>query len=67
MENTSSEVTVSEAINLKDNPVVGDEIRDEIPPVEMGRIAAQSAKQVILQKVREAERDMQYLYGCINL
>jgi N utilization substance protein A len=31
-----------------------------VPPVEMGRIAAQSAKQVILQKVREAERDRQY-------
>ena len=60
VENTSSEVTVSEATSLKDNPEVGDEIRDEIPPVEMGRIAAQSAKQVILQKVREAERDMQY-------
>ncbi|MEL6487989.1 MAG: transcription termination factor NusA, partial [Pseudomonadota bacterium] len=41
-------------------PQVGDEIVDEVPPVEMGRIAAQSAKQVILQKVREAERDKQY-------
>ncbi|PZX18929.1 NusA antitermination factor [Palleronia aestuarii] len=41
-------------------PSVGDEIVDEVPPVEMGRIAAQSAKQVILQKVREAERDRQY-------
>ena len=40
--------------------MVGDEIRDEIPPVEMGRIAAQAAKQVILQKIREAERDVQY-------
>jgi N utilization substance protein A len=39
---------------------VGDVIVDEIPPVELGRIAAQSAKQVILQKVREAERDRQY-------
>jgi N utilization substance protein A len=33
---------------------------DEVPPVDLGRIAAQSAKQVILQKVREAERDRQY-------
>ncbi len=41
-------------------PQPGDQIRDEVPPVEMGRIAAQSAKQVILQKVREAERDRQY-------
>ncbi len=42
------------------DPELGDEIVDEVPPVEMGRIAAQSAKQVILQKVREAERDRQY-------
>jgi len=41
-------------------PEDGDELIDEVPPVEMGRIAAQSAKQVILQKVREAERDRQY-------
>ncbi|MEM1375185.1 MAG: transcription termination factor NusA [Pseudomonadota bacterium] len=37
-----------------------DELIDEVPPVDMGRIAAQSAKQVILQKVREAERDRQF-------
>ena len=41
-------------------PQVGDEFHEVVPPVEMGRIAAQSAKQVILQKVREAERDRQY-------
>src|SRR6056297_2595051 len=41
-------------------PQVGDEFHEAVPPVEMGRIAAQSAKQVILQKVREAERDRQY-------
>ena len=42
------------------DPKVGDEIVDEVPPVDLGRIAAQSAKQVILQKVREAERDRQF-------
>ena len=41
-------------------PQVGDMFQEEVPPVEMGRIAAQSAKQVILQKVREAERDRQF-------
>jgi len=41
-------------------PQIGDRFEEEVPPVEMGRIAAQSAKQVILQKVREAERDKQY-------
>jgi len=42
------------------DPQVGDQYVEEVPPVDMGRIAAQSAKQVILQKVREAERDRQY-------
>ena len=41
-------------------PQVGDMFAEEVPPVDLGRIAAQSAKQVILQKVREAERDRQY-------
>src|SRR6266403_850482 len=39
---------------------IGDTIADTLPPLEYGRIAAQSAKQVIVQKVREAERDRQY-------
>src|ERR1700719_2865203 len=39
---------------------IGDVIADTLPPLEYGRIAAQSAKQVIVQKVREAERDRQY-------
>ncbi|MEE2861835.1 MAG: transcription termination factor NusA [Paracoccus sp. (in: a-proteobacteria)] len=41
-------------------PQVGDVYQEQVPPVELGRIAAQSAKQVILQRVREAERDRQY-------
>jgi N utilization substance protein A len=53
-------------VNLKDakkkdpNAVIGDFIVDPLPPVEFGRIAAQAAKQVIVQKVRDAERDRQY-------
>ncbi len=60
LENYHAQLTVEQAREFLDDPKVGDEIRDEVPPVEMGRIAAQSAKQVILQKVREAERDRQY-------
>jgi len=60
VENYHAELTVDQAKEFLDDPQIGDEIRDEVPPVEMGRIAAQSAKQVILQKVREAERDRQY-------
>jgi transcription termination/antitermination protein NusA len=39
---------------------VGDFIRDELPPIDFGRVAAQTAKQVIVQKVRDAERDRQF-------
>ncbi|MTE00989.1 transcription termination/antitermination protein NusA [Paracoccus sp. YIM 132242] len=60
VENYQAQLTVEQARPYADNPQVGDEIVDQVPPVELGRIAAQSAKQVILQRVREAERDRQY-------
>ncbi|GLS81830.1 transcription termination factor NusA [Paracoccus marinus] len=60
VENYQAELTVEQARPYLDSPAVGDQIIDEVPPVELGRIAAQSAKQVILQRVREAERDRQY-------
>ncbi|WP_171125956.1 MULTISPECIES: transcription termination factor NusA [unclassified Ruegeria] len=60
LENYQAEFTVEQAKQYMENPEVGDVFVEEVPPVEMGRIAAQSAKQVILQKVREAERDRQY-------
>jgi N utilization substance protein A len=60
VENHFTEMTVNDARAYLDNPQVGDEITDELPQMDFGRIAAQSAKQVILQKVREAERARQY-------
>ena len=60
LENYQAEFTVAQAKQYMDDPAIGDTFVEEVPPVEMGRIAAQSAKQVILQKVREAERDRQY-------
>jgi N utilization substance protein A len=60
VENYQAQLTVAQAKGLLADPKVGDEIVDEVPPVDLGRIAAQSAKQVILQKVREAERDRQF-------
>ncbi len=60
LENYQAEFTVEQAKQYLDDPKIGDQFVEEVPPVEMGRIAAQSAKQVILQKVREAERDRQY-------
>jgi N utilization substance protein A len=61
VENDSREITQSEA-RTRHNPAaqVGDVIADTLPPFDFGRIAAQSAKQVIVQKVRDAERDRQY-------
>ena len=60
LENYQAEFTVEQAMQYMENPEVGQQLVEEVPPVEMGRIAAQAAKQVILQKVREAERDRQY-------
>jgi len=46
-----------------DNPdaQIGDTIEEPLPPIEFGRVASQTAKQVIMQKVRDAERERQYL------
>src|SRR6056297_2532274 len=60
LENYQAEMTVDQAKQYLESPEIGDTYVEEVPPVEMGRIAAQSAKQVILQKVREAEREKQY-------
>lgn len=60
LENYQSEFTVKQAKQYMADPEIGQEFVEEVPPVEMGRIAAQSAKQVILQKIREAERDRQF-------
>jgi N utilization substance protein A len=60
VENYQAQLTVEQARQYIADPKIGDMVVDEVPPVELGRIAAQSAKQVILQKVREAERDRQF-------
>ncbi|MBN9048903.1 MAG: transcription termination/antitermination protein NusA [Rhizobiales bacterium] len=60
VENPSNQITVEDARRRHPAAEVGDVIADPLPPLEYGRIAAQSAKQVIVQKVREAERDRQY-------
>ncbi|RED51506.1 transcription termination factor NusA [Aestuariispira insulae] len=60
IENEVTQMTLGEALSEKPDAKVGDFIVDELPPIEFGRIAAQTAKQVIVQKVREAERERQY-------
>ena len=54
------QVSLKDALKKDKTAALGDFIVDPLPPVEFGRIAAQAAKQVIVQKVRDAERDRQY-------
>ena len=54
------QVSLADGAKLQKDAVIGDYIVDPLPPIEFGRIAAQAAKQVIFQKVRDAERDRQF-------
>src|SRR6266403_1907242 len=60
VENSANQISLEDARRANPGAQIGDTIADTLPPLEYGRIAAQSAKQVIVQKVREAERDRQY-------
>jgi N utilization substance protein A len=60
IENELTQISIKAAKKTKPDAEVGDFIVDDLPPIEMGRIAAQTAKQVIVQKVREAERHRQF-------
>src|SRR6187401_1413319 len=60
VENSANQISLDDARRRHPAAQIGDTIADPLPPLEYGRIAAQSAKQVIVQKVREAERDRQY-------
>ena len=55
-----TEISLAEARKTNKFAKIGDEIIDDLPPMDFGRIAAQTAKQVISQKVREAERSQQF-------
>jgi N utilization substance protein A len=60
IENDATQIALEDAKKRNPAAQVGDYIAEPLPPLEYGRIAAQSAKQVIVQKVREAERDRQH-------
>src|SRR3990167_10426543 len=60
VENDAVQIDLKSAQRRNPAAQVGDLIEDELPPVDFGRIAAQNAKQVIVQKVRDAERERQY-------
>jgi N utilization substance protein A len=61
VEDDVQQITLEQAQREKKDAKVGEFLIDELPPLDFGRIAAQTAKQVIVQKVREAERARQYL------
>ena len=60
LENEATQLTLKEAQRKKSDAKVGDFLVSELPPIDFGRIAAQTAKQVMVQKVRDAERQVQY-------
>ena len=60
IENDATQILMADARRKNPAAQVGDWIAETLPPFEFGRIAGQSAKQVIVQKLREAERDKQY-------
>ncbi|WP_366556341.1 transcription termination factor NusA [Aquibaculum sediminis] len=60
VENEFTELDLENARLRQPDAQIGDVLSDELPPIDLGRIAAQTAKQVIVQKVREAERSRQY-------
>ncbi len=60
IENDATQITLEEARHRNPAAQIGDFISEPLPPLEYGRIAAQNAKQVIVQKVRDAERERQY-------
>jgi N utilization substance protein A len=60
IENDSAEITLKEARSRNPEAEIGDFMSEPLPPIDFGRVAAMAAKQVITQKVREAERERQF-------
>ena len=60
VEDEATQLTLSQAEEIEPGVTVGQFVVDPLPPIDFGRINAQTAKQVIVQKVREAERSRQY-------
>lgn len=60
LEDPAIELALSDAKKIDSDLEIGGELKEELPPFDFGRVAAQTAKQVIMQKVRDAERDRQF-------
>jgi len=59
-EDEAKQLRLAEAKKIDSSLEIGSELKEELPPFDFGRVAAQTAKQVITQKVRDAERERQY-------
>ncbi len=64
VDNPHLQISLEEARKIKPDAKVGEAVEVEVEPEELGRIAAQTAKQVVFQKIREAERDVIYERFC---
>jgi N utilization substance protein A len=60
VENDATQISLPDAQRRNAAAKIGDMFTEELPPLEFGRVAAQNAKQVIVQKVRDAERERQH-------
>ena len=60
VEEPAVQISLEDALKDKPDAAIGDYLASSLPPMDFGRIAAQTAKQVIVQKVRDAERQRQY-------
>ena len=61
VEDTFRQINLQDAKRIDPNASIdGPAVEEELPPIDFGRVAAQSAKQVIVQKVRDAERERHY-------
>lgn len=59
-ENLTTEISLKEALEKDKNAALDGFIYEPLPPIDLGRVSAQAAKQAVVQKVRDAERERQY-------
>ncbi len=61
IEDSSNQISLEQGKNFDENAKLGDTIYDPLPPIDFGRVAAQTAKQVIVQRVKEADKERQFI------
>lgn len=60
VENYFTQISLKDAVEKKADAKIGDELYEFLPPIDLGRVAAKAAKQIIIQRVGEVEREKQY-------